>query len=769
MKDDAEKEKFSHLFSFAGSNKAGMEESDKSKQAKVIYEMSKGSRFFSHASKQDIKRKEKVDKTKEKISTMSDSSMRELLPRIESEIIEMERARNVSKICAVFDMDMFFAAVAIRDRPHLAQLPVAVGGMGMISTTNYVARKFGVRSAMPGFIGRKLCPDLVFVPSEFDKYKEASGIVKGIISEYDPLLQSYSLDEFFVDLTACARLRVAQQHQQAGIDGEEVSHRADEFELRRAACDIATEIRSRIEAATGGLTSSAGIANNFMLAKIAADVNKPNGQYSVPPSRPDILSFVESLPCRKVGGIGRVTEKVLADLQIHTMGDVRRNLSKILYGFTPALSRFLMRSSLGISEDELNAGGSADDRKRSRMDDIAGGQKSIGAERTFAALKDPAALLRKLADICGKVSEDLQRKEVWAGTITLKLKTVEFELMTKRHTLDKALPGMGCDPGTSAQRPRYIQSQEEIFEVASALLRGCLPVHVRLIGVQASKLRLSPTGRTQAVVALDETPLGRLFQHSKHKRTASMSRPSSEGAVSSAVYDSCDALDDDDSQSSCSFQTKERLDWRTSAVRLEHADGVGASEGGSLDGSGSNRVQGRRPSLPVAGEGARGSTECALLCDSENESTSLNAASVSSGYEDDSSWWEDEGRDQDGIGWRAGVGSGIGVCGEVLFTEDSFAHMSSSSYDGVLPSGVTDKTIPPLTSIPNTMEGSSTTSVLPEKLLCPVCGDDTSNDLSMLNRHLDTCLEAPSKKRGIKDYFTAQDDCTPGKKKRGAG
>jgi len=154
------------------------------------------------------------------------------------------------------DMDMFFAAVEIRDRPELATVPLAVGGESMISTANYVARKFGVRSAMPGFIARKLCPNLVFIGGNYEKYKEVAVVFHGLLREYDPELESMGLDEANLDITDYCEAN--------GLTSDEQKK------------DLVREIRNRIFEATK-LTCSAGIACNKMLAKICTDMNKPDG------------------------------------------------------------------------------------------------------------------------------------------------------------------------------------------------------------------------------------------------------------------------------------------------------------------------------------------------------------------------------------------------------------------------------------------------------------------------------------------------------------
>ncbi len=194
------------------------------------------------------------------------------------------------------DMDCFYAAVEMRERPELAGRPIAVGGgssRGVVTTCNYEARKFGVHSAMPGFKAREKCPQLVFLPVRFELYRADSAKIRRILREITPLVEPLSLDEAYLDVT--------------GLD--------------RYAWDIAKDIRRRILAETQ-LTSSAGIAPNKMLAKIASDWRKPNGQFAVTPDQID--GFIRDLPVRKIWGVGPKSAEKLALEGIRTCGDLQR-------------------------------------------------------------------------------------------------------------------------------------------------------------------------------------------------------------------------------------------------------------------------------------------------------------------------------------------------------------------------------------------------------------------------------------------------------------
>jgi DNA polymerase-4 len=194
------------------------------------------------------------------------------------------------------DMDCFYAAVEMRERPELAGKPIAVGGgsrRGVVTTCNYVARKFGVHSAMPGFQARERCPELIFLPVRFDLYRAESAKIRAILRSYTPLVEPLSLDEAYLDVTA----------------------------LDRYAWDVAKEIRKRIFEETR-LTSSAGIAPNKMLAKIASDWRKPDGQFAIVPEQ--VKVFMRDLPIRKIWGVGPKSAEKFHQQGIRTCGDLQR-------------------------------------------------------------------------------------------------------------------------------------------------------------------------------------------------------------------------------------------------------------------------------------------------------------------------------------------------------------------------------------------------------------------------------------------------------------
>ncbi|WP_111978425.1 DNA polymerase IV [Algibacillus agarilyticus] len=253
----------------------------------------------------------------------------------------MSKPRKIIHI----DMDCFFAAVEMRENPALSNLPIAVGGSsdrrGVLSTCNYLARKYGVRSAMATAHALKLCPDLVVVPGSMALYKSISQQIRDIFLRYTPLIEPLSLDEAYLDVSDCKL-------------------------FQGSATLIAESIRRDIEVETG-LTASAGVAPNKFIAKIASDENKPNGICVIPPHK--VSEFVDKLPLRKIPGVGKVTAEKLKSLGLNTTADVRSYPFDGLEQACGKLAKSLLDKSHGIDDRELSL-----DRVR----------KSVGVEHTLS-------------------------------------------------------------------------------------------------------------------------------------------------------------------------------------------------------------------------------------------------------------------------------------------------------------------------------------------------------------------------------------------------
>jgi DNA polymerase-4 len=240
------------------------------------------------------------------------------------------------------DMDCFYAAIEVRDRPALRGKPVGVGGArerrGVLTTCNYEARKFGVRSAMPTFMALQRCPDLIVLPTRFDVYRREAAVIREILRRFTPLIEPLSLDEAYLDVSA-----------HPGEPGA-----------------LAEVIRHTIFRKTK-LTASAGVGPNKLVAKIASDANKPNGQLEIKPEQ--VADFMKELPVRKIWGIGEVTEQKLRKLGIETCAQLQR------------LSRFELQEVFGKFGSELfDLCRGIDDRPV----EPARERKSISTEETFS-------------------------------------------------------------------------------------------------------------------------------------------------------------------------------------------------------------------------------------------------------------------------------------------------------------------------------------------------------------------------------------------------
>ncbi|RUS76576.1 hypothetical protein EGW08_015654, partial [Elysia chlorotica] len=506
-------------------NKAGMEGLDKERINQIIFEASKDSKFFENEKKKEEQLELRIQEQQSKILKITQAQLRGAEREADKVLTLLENERNLSHTIVHVDMDAFYAAVEMRDDPSLQNKPMAVGGLGMLSTSNYLARRFGVRAAMPGFIGLKLCPDLVLVQPNFDKYTAVSKEIRQVLAQYDPNFCPMSLDEAYLDFTdhlknRCESLPLSRmfvlQEKNTECDktygnkdvclcdlnsvlrpallcsSEFRDHGASDETLQaflnsessfrgfdvcsecnkifpRYTCkvfgcsveDAVLELRNRIEEKTH-LTASAGIAPNTMLAKVCSDKNKPNGQYRIKPDKAEIMSFVLDLPIRKISGIGKVTEKLLGSIGVVTCRDLFTHRAMIFHLFSSTSFHHFMRISAGIGSTCVERDGE---------------RKSISTERTFSEISDPKLLLQKCRELCKNLSEDMKDEKTLGKTVTLKIKTVEFEVRTRSFTL----PDFTNDEATLLKAAQMLLQTE----ITSELPR---PLRLRLMGVRMSKL-----------------------------------------------------------------------------------------------------------------------------------------------------------------------------------------------------------------------------------------------------------------------------------------
>jgi len=297
-------------------------------------------------------------------------------------------------------MDAFYASVEQRDRPEFKGKPVIVGGdpksRGVVAACSYEARKFGIHSALPSVTAYRLCPDAVFIRPRFDMYREVSAQLREIFYEFTGLVEPLSLDEAFLDVT-------------------------ENYKGMPSATLIARELKKKIFQRTGGLTSSAGVSFNKFLAKVASDINKPDGITVITPDMAD--DFIDSLPIRKFFGVGKVTEEKMLNLGIKTGADLKKYKKEQLIQIFGKSGRYFFDISHGFDDRPV-----APNRIR----------KSIGKETTFSEdLNDTDKMIEILEDIAAKLENSLIKKDAKGRTITLKVKYFDFQSITRSITIDE--------------------------------------------------------------------------------------------------------------------------------------------------------------------------------------------------------------------------------------------------------------------------------------------------------------------------------------------
>ena len=332
------------------------------------------------------------------------------------------------------DMDAFYPAVEVLDKPELKGKPVIVGGSkerGVVSSASYEARRFGVHSAQPIATAIKLCPEGIFMPVRMSRYKEVSTQVFEIFHSFTPLVEPLSIDEAFLDLTGAERL-MGQT--------EAIAKKIKETVLRKI-----------------GLTVSAGVASSKFVAKIASDIHKPDGLTVVPPDR--VREFLDPLPVKKIWGVGKITQQALARLNVRTFKDLRQIPVEILKKNFGKHGAALHLLSMGVDEREVEP-----EREI----------KSIGHEQTFMKdILNPDHARKEILSLANRVALRMRREEVRGSTVSLKVKYSDFTQITRAETL-----------------PESTDDTMEIYSTSCRLLKktavGKRPV--RLLGISLSQL-----------------------------------------------------------------------------------------------------------------------------------------------------------------------------------------------------------------------------------------------------------------------------------------
>ncbi len=298
------------------------------------------------------------------------------------------------------DMDAFYASVEQRDRAELRGQPVIVGGdpksRGVVAACSYEAREFGIHSAMASSTAYRLCPDAVFIRPRFDVYRAVSSDIRKIFCEYTDLVEPLSLDEAFLDVT-------------------------ENYMNMASATLIAREIKKKIFNRTGKLTASAGVSFNKFIAKVASDMNKPDGITVITPEMAD--EFIDELPIRKFFGVGKVTEEKMLNVGIKTGADLKRYKKEQLVQLFGKSGSYFYNIAHGMDDRPVEP---------NRI------RKSIGKETTLIEdIDDTNQMFEILENIADRLENSLIKREAKGRTITLKLKYFDFQSITRSVTIDE--------------------------------------------------------------------------------------------------------------------------------------------------------------------------------------------------------------------------------------------------------------------------------------------------------------------------------------------
>ncbi|EAW10993.1 Y-family DNA polymerase [Aspergillus clavatus NRRL 1] len=416
--------------------KAGQDAVDQRKVSEIIYNASKGSKFFNHEQNRDRVLTVKIERILKEKARLEKMDLSHDLRKADELISELESTRDLSQYVVHVDCDAFFAAVEELDRPELKTVPMAVG-KGVLSTCNYEARKYGCRSGMATFVAMKLCPHLICLPQNYEKYTAKAQEIRAIFAQYDPLFESASIDEAYLNITSYCN--------ENNLDPEEAVSRMRAEVLEKTKIFV-----------------SAGIAANAKIAKISSNRNKPNGQFRVPNDRDAVMEFMKELPVRKVNGVGRVFERELDAIGIKSCGDIWPQRAYLTRLFGEKAFQFLIQCYLGLGRTQIQPV-----EKYER--------KSVGTERTFNELGDKQLLRGKLWDTAQELEKDLARNECKGRTLVLKVKLASFEVLSRQ-----------CQP------PRALSLAKDLHSFALPMLakleREIPNMKLRLLGLRCTNL-----------------------------------------------------------------------------------------------------------------------------------------------------------------------------------------------------------------------------------------------------------------------------------------
>ena len=379
--------------------KAGLSSVSPSDISRKIVEASKNTKYYRKQTERSKSIDDQIADLRYKLSNAKRSELLTADVQVNSFLASLEKKRNMNNIFLHADLDAFFASVEVLDDPSLKGIPFVVGGSiqhGVVSTSSYEARKFGVRSGMAIFIALSLCPDIRIVKAHGYRYVEMSKLVMDVFEQYDPNYSSAGLDE--------ASLNITDYVHKSGLSPYEIAKKIQEEVFQKTK-----------------LTVSIGIASTHQLSKIASDINKPNGIFQVPNDRDSMIQFIRNLPVRKIPGVGGVTERKLQELKFETMADILDRKNEVWFLFSKSFCTFIFSSAIGVPYSRH----------------VSEQVQSISKEQTFNPTNNLVELIEKIEVISEKLALKLQRNGLGCKTVTVKFKSSDFQLLTRCYTFDQ--------------------------------------------------------------------------------------------------------------------------------------------------------------------------------------------------------------------------------------------------------------------------------------------------------------------------------------------
>lgn len=414
-----------------GRNKSGVIENETIRN-KIISQL-QNTEYYLREQEKYKKADDTIQDYQDRISRFSPDSIELIKEDIVRKIDRAETKfyNEPEKFCVYMDIDMFFVAVELLSCPSLRDKAVVVGS-GVVAAANYIARKYGIRSAMPIFIAKELCKGLLVIPVHMEKYKEYSERIYNYIEEYDPHYVHVGLDEGYFYINP----EDYKIHDNDTID-DGVNNFIERFKGR-----VLKDV---------GLTISVGVAPTKMLAKMSSEINKPDGKFILRKNRTIIRAFMESLRVGKIPGIGPVNEHILKGLGIETVKQLRDNLYMLQLNYNEKSFDSLLLESIGVIETVLTP--------------VV--NPSFNKSRTFTATKDMDGLRTKLAVICEEVFEKCINDNSFPKTLDLVTKFSDFKVKSRAMTLKQP-----------------IKTHKELYSYALKLLGVNVAAPIRLLGVK---------------------------------------------------------------------------------------------------------------------------------------------------------------------------------------------------------------------------------------------------------------------------------------------